>query len=86
MSIRALTDDFSIYRGATAITPNRFETETATGIKMTDRDTWRDAGELLIKKLGLEACLITLDREGMYLVERGAAPPIFPLRRARFTT
>src|SRR5580704_4493659 len=69
-----VSEDFSIYRGATAITPNRFETETATGIKMTDRDAWRAAGELLMKKLGLEACLITLDREGMYLVERNAAP------------
>jgi D-beta-D-heptose 7-phosphate kinase/D-beta-D-heptose 1-phosphate adenosyltransferase len=69
-----LTEDFSIYRGATAITPNRFETETATGIKMLDRDAWRKAGELLIKQLDLKACLITLDREGMYLVERDAAP------------
>jgi len=73
-----VTEDFSIYRGATAITPNRFETEKATGIKMTDRDDWRAAGELLIKKLGLEACLITLDREGMYLVERSAAPTYIP--------
>src|SRR5208283_1058027 len=63
-----VTDDFSIYHGATAITPNRFETETATGIKMIDRDAWRKAGEHLIERLGLEACLITLDREGMYLV------------------
>jgi D-beta-D-heptose 7-phosphate kinase/D-beta-D-heptose 1-phosphate adenosyltransferase len=69
-----VSEDYSIYRGATAITPNRFETETATGIKMTDRDAWRAAGELLVKKLGLEACLITLDREGMYLVERKSAP------------
>ena len=69
-----LTEDFSIYRGATAITPNRFETETATGVKMIDRDAWRKAGDILIKQLDLDACLITLDREGMYLVERGAAP------------
>ena len=27
-----LTEDFSIYRGATALTPNRYETEIATGI------------------------------------------------------
>ncbi|HLI78387.1 MAG TPA: bifunctional heptose 7-phosphate kinase/heptose 1-phosphate adenyltransferase [Candidatus Binataceae bacterium] len=73
-----VTEDFSIYRGATAITPNRFETETATGIKMTDRDAWREAGELLIKRLGLEACLITLDRDGMYLVERGGASTYIP--------
>ncbi len=66
-----LTDDFSIYRGATAITPNRFETETATGIRLIDRDAWRAAGETLIEKLDLDACLITLDRDGMYLTERG---------------
>jgi len=73
-----LTDDFSIYRGASAITPNRYETELATGIKMTDRDAWRAAGEQLIRKLGLDACLITLDRDGMYLAERGGAGTYIP--------
>lgn len=66
-----VSKDFSIYKGATAITPNRFETETATGIRLTDRDAWREAGERLIEELDLEACLITLDRDGMYLTERG---------------
>jgi D-beta-D-heptose 7-phosphate kinase / D-beta-D-heptose 1-phosphate adenosyltransferase len=65
------TADFSIYRGATALTPNRFETELATGMRLTDRDEWRKAAEALVHKLGLEACLITLDRDGMYLAERG---------------
>jgi D-beta-D-heptose 7-phosphate kinase/D-beta-D-heptose 1-phosphate adenosyltransferase len=65
------TDDFSIYRGATALTPNRHETEVATGIRLTDRGAWRKAAETLVRKLGLEACLITLDRDGMYLAERG---------------
>jgi D-beta-D-heptose 7-phosphate kinase / D-beta-D-heptose 1-phosphate adenosyltransferase len=65
------TADFSIYRGATALTPNRHETEVATGIHLTDRGAWRKAAETLVRKLGLEACLITLDRDGMYLAERG---------------
>jgi D-beta-D-heptose 7-phosphate kinase/D-beta-D-heptose 1-phosphate adenosyltransferase len=65
------TDDFSIYRGATALTPNRYETEVATGMRLTDRGAWRKAAETLVRKLGLEACLITLDRDGMYLAERG---------------
>jgi D-beta-D-heptose 7-phosphate kinase / D-beta-D-heptose 1-phosphate adenosyltransferase len=67
------TEDFSIYRGASVITPNRYETEVATGIRLTDRDAWRKAAELLVKKLGLKACLITLDRDGMYLAARGGA-------------
>jgi D-beta-D-heptose 7-phosphate kinase / D-beta-D-heptose 1-phosphate adenosyltransferase len=65
------TEDFSIYRGATALTPNRHETEVATGIQLTDRAAWRKAAETLVRKLGLDACLITLDRDGMYLAERG---------------
>jgi D-beta-D-heptose 7-phosphate kinase / D-beta-D-heptose 1-phosphate adenosyltransferase len=67
------TEDFLVYRGASVITPNRYETEVATGIRLTDRDAWRKAAELLVKKLGLDACLITLDRDGMYLAERGGA-------------
>ncbi len=65
------TDDFSIYRGATALTPNRHETEIATGMRLTDRAAWRKAAETLVRKLGLDACLVTLDRDGMYLAERG---------------
>ena len=63
------TEDFSIYEGATAITPNRYETEVATGMRLSDRGEWRAAAEKLTQQLGLKACLITLDREGMYLAE-----------------
>jgi len=73
-----LTADFSIYRGATAITPNRFETETATGIKLRNQTGWRAAGAALTQQLGLKAALITLDREGMYLAERGGGDTCIP--------
>src|SRR5258707_12500788 len=52
---RRRTDDFSIYRGATALTPNRHETEVATGMRLTDRGAWRKAAETLVRKLGLDA-------------------------------
>lgn len=73
-----LTEDFSVYRGATALTPNRYETEVATGLRLVDRDAWREAAETLVRKLRLEACLITLDRDGMYLAERGGADTYIP--------
>lgn len=73
-----LSDDYSIYRGATVLTPNRYETERATGIKLIDRDAWRTAAEKLIEKLKLKACLITLDREGMYLAEEGGRSEYLP--------
>jgi D-beta-D-heptose 7-phosphate kinase / D-beta-D-heptose 1-phosphate adenosyltransferase len=62
-----LAEDFSIYRGATALTPNRFETEHATGLKLGDPETWPIAVEKLIDALGLDDCLLTLDRDGMFL-------------------
>ncbi|MGH7864454.1 MAG: PfkB family carbohydrate kinase [Candidatus Binataceae bacterium] len=73
-----LSGDFSIYRGINAITPNRFETEQATGARLSDREAWRTAAESLIKRLGLDACLITLDRDGMYLLERAGAATYIP--------
>lgn len=68
-----LTEDFSIYRGATALTPNRYETEFATGARLVDREAWMRAADELLRKLKLEACLVTLDRDGMYLAERRGA-------------
>jgi D-beta-D-heptose 7-phosphate kinase/D-beta-D-heptose 1-phosphate adenosyltransferase len=65
-----LSEDFSIYRGATALTPNRYETEFATGTRLVDRDAWMRAADDLMDRLKLDACLVTLDREGMYLSER----------------
>jgi D-beta-D-heptose 7-phosphate kinase / D-beta-D-heptose 1-phosphate adenosyltransferase len=64
-------NDFSIYRGASAITPNRYETEQATGILLRDASSCHAAAQLLIEQLDLYACLITLDRDGMYLSLRG---------------
>lgn len=39
------TDDYSIYKGATAITPNRFEARLSTGIKITDVDSMKSASK-----------------------------------------
>ena len=73
-----LTADFSIYRGATALTPNRFETEQASGIRMADRAAWMNAANGLVDRFDLDACLVTLDRDGMYLAERGGASTHVP--------
>jgi D-beta-D-heptose 7-phosphate kinase/D-beta-D-heptose 1-phosphate adenosyltransferase len=65
-----LSEDFSIYNGATALTPNRYETEFATSTRLVDRAAWMLAADELTRRLKLDACLITLDRDGMYLSER----------------
>ena len=64
------TEDFSIYRGATALTPNRFETQRATGLNLAAASDWASAGRKLVHDFDLSASLVTLDRDGMFLSER----------------
>jgi len=62
-----MAEDFAIYRGACALTPNRYETERASGIKLGDPEAWPVAARKLLEDLELDACLVTLDRDGMFL-------------------
>ncbi len=73
-----LVNDYSCYEGFTAITPNRYETELATGIKITDNDSLNRAGNKLISSLSLEYCIITIDREGMFLYHKKGTGKIIP--------
>jgi rfaE bifunctional protein kinase chain/domain len=63
-------DDYSIYAGATIITPNRSEMREVVG-------RWKDDSELeskadtLRKGLGLDALLVTRSEEGMSLFHAG---------------
>lgn len=66
--------DFDIYRGASALTPNRTEAELATGREISDGVTVADNAALaeeLLERLDLEALVLTLDRDGALLLERG---------------
>ena len=59
--------DYTVYRHATILTPNRREAEVATGFRLETKQDWDRAADKLNQELDLEACLITLDRDGMYL-------------------
>ncbi len=63
-------NDYSKYRGATVVTPNRIEAEYATGLKCRNEDEWRRAAEHLLEQLQLEAAVLTLDKDGAYLASR----------------
>jgi D-beta-D-heptose 7-phosphate kinase / D-beta-D-heptose 1-phosphate adenosyltransferase len=74
------SDDYSRYRGATLLTPNRMETEIASGSQISgDASLKRIAGNL-IKRLAIEALAITLDKEGAYLARRGKPGVRVPTR------
>jgi D-beta-D-heptose 7-phosphate kinase / D-beta-D-heptose 1-phosphate adenosyltransferase len=66
------------YRGVTVIKPNRLETELATGRKIVGAADALAAGRQLCQDLDAQMALITLDRDGMMLVQRDGSGKIFP--------
>jgi D-beta-D-heptose 7-phosphate kinase/D-beta-D-heptose 1-phosphate adenosyltransferase len=59
------------YRGATLLTPNRFEAALASGVEIADDDALERAAEQILLAADAEAVVITLDKEGAYLRTRG---------------
>ena len=57
--------DYSKYRGAFLITPNKKEASEATSINIKDDDSLKKAGFLLKRELDLDYAVITLSEEGM---------------------
>lgn len=72
--------DYSRYRGATTMTPNRTEAGLATGTRIATIDDAFRAGEQLCRQLELEMAIVTLDRDGMALVYAGGRGAAFPTR------
>src|SRR5439155_20350791 len=72
--------DYAKYRGCSAITPNRLEAGLATGRTIaTADDALRSAAELR-DRLGLEAAIVTLDKDGMALAHADGRSAVFPTR------
>ncbi|MET0384487.1 MAG: D-glycero-beta-D-manno-heptose-7-phosphate kinase [Polyangiales bacterium] len=64
--------DFSHYRGATLLTPNRKEAAAATGLTLDDDAGVDAAGRKLLADHALAGCLITLSEDGMALFDGDA--------------
>jgi rfaE bifunctional protein kinase chain/domain/rfaE bifunctional protein nucleotidyltransferase chain/domain len=70
--------DYSSFKGAYLLTPNRMEAVTAARIPAGHVDGVFAAGARLLELLTVEAVLITQSEEGMTLFERGRDPVHFP--------
>ncbi|MHC4955827.1 MAG: D-glycero-beta-D-manno-heptose 1-phosphate adenylyltransferase [Planctomycetota bacterium] len=69
--------DFARYKGATAVTPNRKEAGEHAGITIESTDDARAAGAKLIADLELDHCYVTLDRDGIFVLDsEGVGEPI----------
>lgn len=72
--------DYKLYHGATGVTPNRSETQKATGIDVRSIDAAYQAGNKLVEQFGLDMAFVTLDRDGIVLARKGADPVHLPTR------
>jgi D-beta-D-heptose 7-phosphate kinase/D-beta-D-heptose 1-phosphate adenosyltransferase len=72
--------DYSKYRGCSSMTPNRLEAGLATNRTIaTNEDALRSAADLR-DQLGLEAGIVTLDKDGMALAHGDGQSVVFPTR------
>jgi D-beta-D-heptose 7-phosphate kinase/D-beta-D-heptose 1-phosphate adenosyltransferase len=69
--------DFSQYRGASLVTPNRAEFEAVVG-PCPDEDTLAERGAALMERCGIGALLVTRGEEGMTLMRPGREPVHLP--------
>jgi D-beta-D-heptose 7-phosphate kinase / D-beta-D-heptose 1-phosphate adenosyltransferase len=77
----AAIEDYSKYRGCSTVTPNRTEAALATHSELSDDATPEQHAPLaakLLESLDLEAAVITLDRHGALLLEKGKQPLSVP--------
>jgi D-beta-D-heptose 7-phosphate kinase/D-beta-D-heptose 1-phosphate adenosyltransferase len=72
--------DYTRYRGATAVTPNRYEAQQGTGIKVEAPQHAYAAGDRLCEIADLEAAIVTLDSGGMALARADGRHEHFPTR------
>ncbi len=77
----AKLSDYSKYRGCASITPNRNEAEAATGMKThpgADPAHNGEVARVLLEQLRSDSVVLTLDRHGALLLERGGRPRHVP--------
>lgn len=69
----ARISDYDRYRAADVITPNRLEASLASGIRIHTLDDARAAGKILCERFGVRCAMITLDADGIMLVDANGA-------------
>ena len=74
------SNDYSRYAGVHCMTPNRLEAGLATGTLIKTPEDALEVGRTLVSQLGMDAILVTLDREGMALVRADGRSEVIPTR------
>jgi D-beta-D-heptose 7-phosphate kinase / D-beta-D-heptose 1-phosphate adenosyltransferase len=72
--------DYSKYHGCSSMTPNRLEAGLATGLEIRNHPEALAAARQLRNTLGLEAGIVTLDKDGMALSHGDGTEAVYPTR------
>jgi D-beta-D-heptose 7-phosphate kinase/D-beta-D-heptose 1-phosphate adenosyltransferase len=70
--------DFTLYRGATVLTPNVLEVERASGMHLNTPDALPHAVDRLLQQSRAQAILVTRGKDGMSLFHPPRAPSHIP--------
>jgi len=62
-----LSNDYSKFKGATLVTPNRKETSLVVDFQVDTTQDAQKAADVLLEKYDLDAAVITLDKDGAFL-------------------
>ena len=76
------SSQFADYRGATVVTPNRFELMAATGLSLANDDEIAAAGQKLRAKFEYEALVITRGSDGLSIITTDDVIHLPAFRRA----
>lgn len=66
--------DYSLYKGASVVTPNRKELAQATGMPVADDDDIIRAAQALRAQSGIESVVATRSQDGMSIFDKDADP------------
>ena len=69
LAVDPKSGDFSVYRGASIVTPNKKEAVRASGVEIVDEASFIQAGEKLLEVTASDYLLITRGEEGMTLFD-----------------
>lgn len=70
--------DYTRYRGASLVTPNKLEAEQASGIVIRGEDDLVRVATKLLDECALDTVVITLGKDGIYYRTKDGASEIFP--------
>ena len=73
--------DLKLYKGFTAMKPNRFEAESYVGCKLTDKESIVEAGKKILELANLDYTFISLDADGLFYINKDGYQLFVPTRK-----